>query len=147
MGIIVAVSSSSQKGTRKRNIGEGLLLENHGLKGDAHAGPWHRQVSLLASESIEKMRRQGLEVGPGDFAENLTTQGIILTTLPIDSKLKIGTQCVAQVTQIGKKCHSRCAIYYQAGHCVMPEEGIFVKILRGGVVRVGDSIELLSDNY
>lgn len=141
MGRIVAVCSSPRKGMRKTNIGEGILVENCGLKGDAHSGPWHRQVSLLALESINKMTEKGLDVGPGDFAENLTTEGIDLLALKIGSRLKIGRDCLVEVTQIGKECHNRCAIYYQAGDCVMPREGIFVKVIRGGVVKIEDVVE------
>lgn len=144
MGRIVAVCTSPQKGMRKKNVGEGLLVPEHGLAGDAHTGTWHRQVSLLALESIEKMRRQGLDVHPGDFAENLTTQGIDLLGLPVGTRLKIGSQAVGEVTQIGKECHHRCAIYYQAGDCVMPREGIFIRVLEGGPVKVGDTIEVLA---
>ncbi|WP_018084657.1 MOSC domain-containing protein [Desulfurispora thermophila] len=143
MGKIVAVCTSPQKGMRKKNVGKGLLVPEHGLEGDAHTGNWHRQVSLLALESIEKMRQQGLDVHPGDFAENLTTQGIDLVSLPVGTKLKIGSQAVGEVTQIGKECHHRCAIYYQAGDCVMPREGIFIRVLAGGPVKVGDTIEVL----
>lgn len=106
------------------------------------AGPWHRQVSLLAVESIEKMKALGLDVGPGDFAENITTSGINLVDLPLGTRLKIGPEAVGEVTQIGKECHSRCAIYYQAGDCVMPREGIFIRILKGGTIRAGDTIEV-----
>lgn len=144
MGIIKAVCTSPKKGMRKKDIGEGLLVEEHGLQDDAHAGPWHRQVSLLAIESIEKMRAMGLKVGPGDFAENLTTEGIDLVHLPLGTHLKIGREAVGEVTQIGKECHTRCAIYYQAGDCVMPKEGIFIRILAGGTVKVGDNIEIIS---
>lgn len=144
MGRIVAVCTSAQKGERKKNIDHGILVANHGLQGDAHAGPWHRQVSLLALESIAKMQAKGLQVGPGDFAENLTTEGIDLVSLPVGTRLKIGSQVVAEVTQIGKKCHSRCAIYEQAGDCVMPREGIFVAVLEGGPVQVGDSLEVVT---
>jgi MOSC domain-containing protein YiiM len=128
---------------RKKNIGEGLLIKEYGLKDDAHSGPWHRQVSLLANESVNKMRAKGLDVGPGDFAENLTTEGIDLVNLPIGTKIKIGTESVGEVTQIGKECHAHCAIYYQAGDCVMPREGIFVRILEGGPVKVGDAIDVM----
>ncbi|MGQ9556436.1 MAG: MOSC domain-containing protein [Desulfurispora sp.] len=144
MGKIVAVCTSPQKGMRKKNVGEGLLVPEHGLEGDAHTGTWHRQVSLLALESIEKMRQQGLDVHPGDFAENLTTRGIDLVSLPVGTRLKIGSQAVGEVTQIGKECHHRCAIYYQAGDCVMPREGIFIRVLEGGPVKVGDDIEVLA---
>lgn len=144
MGRIIAVCTSANKGERKKNIDRGMLIANHGLEGDAHAGPWHRQVSLLAMESITKMQAKGLQVGPGDFAENLTTEGIDLVSLPVGTKLKIGEQVRAEVTQIGKQCHSRCAIYRQAGDCVMPREGIFVAILEGGPVKVGDTIEVVA---
>jgi MOSC domain-containing protein YiiM len=143
MGIIKAVCTSPEKGMRKKNIGEGLLIKEYGLKDDAHSGPWHRQVSLLANESVNKMRAKGLDVGPGDFAENLTTEGIDLVNLPIGTKIKIGTESVGEVTQIGKECHAHCAIYYQAGDCVMPREGIFVRILEGGPVKVGDAIDVM----
>lgn len=142
-GKIVAVCTSEKKGERKKNIGEGLLVPNHGLEGDGHAGDWHRQVSLLALESIEKMRQKGLDVNPGDFAENLTTEGISLVDLPVGTKVRIGGQAEGEVTQIGKVCHDRCAIYYQAGDCVMPKEGIFIKVLAGGKVKVGDTIEVI----
>ncbi len=141
-GKIIAVCTSEKKGMRKKNIGEGILRPDHGLEGDAHAGDWHRQVSLLALESIEKMRAKGLDVNPGDFAENLTTEGMVLVDLPVGTKLRIGSEALGEVTQIGKVCHDRCAIYYQAGDCVMPKEGIFIKVLTGGPVRVGDAVEL-----
>lgn len=142
MGIIRAVCTSPKKGMRKKDTGEGILVVEHGLEGDAHAGPWHRQVSLLALESIAKMRALGLKVGPGDFAENLTTEGIDLVSLPLGTHLRIGG-AVGEVTQIGKECHSHCAIYEQAGDCVMPREGIFVRIIQGGPVKVSDEIEVV----
>lgn len=141
MGKIVAVCTSPKKGMRKKNVGEGMLVKEHGIQGDAHVGDWHRQVSLLALESIEKMQKMGLDVKPGDFAENLTTEGIDLVSLPIGTKLKIGDS-MGEVTQIGKECHTRCAIYYQAGDCVMPKEGIFIRVLEGGQVKVGDTVEI-----
>ncbi|TEB13430.1 MOSC domain-containing protein [Pelotomaculum propionicicum] len=143
MGIIKAVCTSPEKGMRKKDKGEGILVKEHGLQDDAHSGPWHRQVSLLALESIEKMRAMGLDVGPGDFAENLTTEGINLVELPIGTRLKIGSEAVGEVTQIGKECHNRCAIFYQAGDCVMPREGIFIRVLEGGQVKTGDTIEVI----
>ncbi|WP_227764750.1 MOSC domain-containing protein [Zhaonella formicivorans] len=143
MGKIIAVCTSEKKGMRKKNVGSAELKVNHGIVGDAHAGDWHRQVSLLAMESIEKMRQKGLNVGPGDFAENLTTEGIDLVSLPVGTILQIGPEAIAEVTQIGKECHTRCAIYYQAGDCVMPKEGIFVAIVKGGTVSVGDTIEVI----
>jgi len=143
MGKIVAVCTSERKGMRKKNVGEGILKVNFGLEGDAHGGDWHRMVSLLAMESIKTMQDKGLKVGPGDFAENLTTEGLELFTLPIGTKLKIGETSIGEVTQIGKECHTKCAIFYQAGDCVMPKEGIFIRLLEGGTVRVGDNIEVI----
>ena len=113
----------------------------HGIEGDAHAGDWHRQVSLLAQESIDKMTAAGLDVGPGDFAENITTSGLDVDTLPLYTTLELG-EALVEVTQIGKECHSRCAIYHQAGDCVMPREGIFVRVLRGGRVAPGDPVRV-----
>jgi MOSC domain-containing protein YiiM len=137
---IVAVSVSKEKGVRKENVPESMLIEGYGFKDDAHAGDWHRQVSLLAMESIGKIRAKGLDVGPGDFAENITTLGMDLVHLPIGTRLKVGQDALMEVTQIGKECHTRCAIYYQAGDCVMPREGIFARVLRGGIVKKGDTI-------
>ena len=143
MAEIVAVCSSLNKGERKKNISTGLLLKNEGLEGDAHAGFKHRQVSLLAEESIEKMIAKGLEVGPGDFAENLTTRGIDLPSLPLKTRLKIGEEAILRVSQIGKECHDRCAIYHQAGDCVMPREGIFAEVIKSGRVSTGDSLKVI----
>lgn len=137
---IVAVCVSAGKGERKVNVGSCLLRENHGLAGDGHAGEWHRQVSLLAEESIAKMQAAGLDVGAGDFAENLTTRGIDLPSLPIGTRLRVGDEALLEITQIGKECHQRCAIYYQAGDCVMPREGIFAVVLHGGLVKCGDPV-------
>ncbi len=142
-GRVVAVSVSNRKGVKKTNVDTVRLVENHGLENDAHAGKWHRQVSLLDMESIKKIRDKGLDVGPGDFAENITTKGIRLWELPNGKRLKLGGDAVAEVTQIGKECHSRCAIYHQVGDCVMPREGIFVRILRGGIIEPGNTIESL----
>ncbi|MEG6616854.1 MOSC domain-containing protein [Peptococcaceae bacterium 1198_IL3148] len=146
MGKIVAVCTSPEKGMRKKNVGSGNLVIDFGLEGDAHGGKWHRQVSLLAIESIEKMQKMGLDVGPGDFAENLTTEGIDLVSLPIGTKVKIGDQAIGEVTQIGKECHHGCAIRQQAGDCVMPREGIFIKVLQEGKVKVGDKIEQIAED-
>ncbi|HMM21887.1 MAG TPA: MOSC domain-containing protein [Selenomonadales bacterium] len=140
-GRIAAVCTSERKGERKTNIGKANLLPGLGLEGDAHAGSGHRQVSLLALESIEKMRQKGLDVGPGDFAENLTTTGLELPALPVGTRLRIG-DAVLEVSQIGKECHAPCAIYRQAGDCVMPQEGIFAAVLHGGKVSAGDAIEV-----
>ncbi len=142
-GKIVAVCTSEHKGERKKNVGKAKLLVGLGLEGDAHAGFKHRQVSLLALESIDKMRAKGLNVNPGDFAENLTTQGIVLPTLPIGTRVKVG-EVLLEISQIGKECHSHCAIYYQAGDCVMPREGIFAIVLTAGEIKVGDTIEVIN---
>ena len=144
-GRVVAVCLSKDKGERKENVGKGRLVAGHGLEGDAHAGNWHRQVSLLALESIEKMRARGLKVGPGDFAENITTQGINFAYLSVGTLLRIGT-ALAQVTQIGKECHAACAIRRQAGDCIMPREGIFVRIIENGTVEVGNVVEVVGMN-
>ena len=142
MAKVLAVCISEKKGERKKPVEAVTLREAHGIVGDAHAGDWHRQVSLLAQESIDKMRSLGLDVTAGDFAENITTSGIDLVALPIGSRLKIG-ETLLEVTQIGKECHTRCAIFYQAGDCVMPKEGIFTRVLHGGTVQPGDAIEIL----
>ena len=141
-GTVLAVNISEKKGTRKTNVNACHVLKDFGLKDDAHAGPWHRQVSLLANESIQKMRAMGLNVSYGDFAENITTEGVDLVHLPIGTMMRIGKKVVLRVTQIGKECHERCAIYYQAGDCVMPREGIFAEVLNEGSVRVGDEISI-----
>jgi MOSC domain-containing protein YiiM len=141
-GRVVAVCISENKGERKKPVAEVTVRENHGIVGDAHAGDWHRQVSLLALESIRKMQEKGLDVTTGDFAENITTEGIDLPSLPIGTRIVIG-ETLNEVTQIGKECHTRCAIYHQAGDCVMPREGIFVKVLRGGSIKVNDKIEIV----
>ncbi|MDD2580617.1 MAG: MOSC domain-containing protein [Desulfuromonadaceae bacterium] len=140
MASVKAVCVSENKGERKTPVAAVELRENHGIVGDAHAGDWHRQVSLLAQESIDKMRASGLDVNAGDFAENITTTGIELVSLPIGTRLQIGG-ALLEVTQIGKECHNRCAIYYQAGDCVMPKEGIFAKVITGGTVRPEDTVQ------
>src|SRR4030043_1788548 len=139
-GKVLAVNISEDKGTKKTNVQSCSLLKDFGLKGDAHGGPWHRQVSLLANESIEKMRAKGLDVGYGDFAENITTEGVALVSLPIGAEIRIGSSVLLRVTQIGKECHDRCAIYYQAGDCVMPREGIFAEVVTEGEVKEGNEI-------
>jgi len=141
-GIIRAVCTSKKTGMRKKNVGEGVFIKNYGIEGDAHGNEaTHRQVSLLALESIRKMRDMGLDVGPGDFAENLTTEGIDLLSLPLGTKIQIGAEVILEISQHGKECHTPCAIYRQAGTCVMPTEGIFGKVIHGGRVRVGDGIQ------
>jgi len=142
-GTVLAVCTSERKGVRKRNINQAELRPDWGIVGDAHAANWHRQVSLLAWESIEKMRDLGLNVNAGSFAENITTRGLSLVDLPVGTRLRLG-EALVEVTQIGKVCHERCAIYTQAGDCVMPREGIFVKVHHGGQVRVGDAVAVLN---
>jgi len=143
-GEIIAVSISKKKGEKKTNISQGKLKVNFGLENDAHAGVLYRQISLLAIESIKIMEQKGADVSPGDFAENITTQGIVLKDLPVGTKLKIGTDAIVEVTQIGKECHQKCSIYYSVGDCVMPKEGIFAKVLSSGDIQAGDSVEALS---
>ncbi len=138
---IRAVCVSAKTGMRKKNVGSGILKENWGIQGDAHANSkTHRQVSLLAMESIRKMQDMGLDVAEGDFAENITTEGIDLLSLPLNSQIQLGDTVLLEITQHGKECHTPCAIYRQAGTCVMPHEGIFARVLRGGMIEVGDRI-------
>ncbi len=141
-GTIFSVNISRKKSVRKKRVAEARLIEDFGLEGDAHAGPGIKQVSLLALESIEKMRRLGVEVGPGDFAENLTTSGLKLTALPVGTILEVGEEIILEVTQLGKTCHTKCAIFRQVGHCVMPEEGIFARVIKGGKIKPGDRINV-----
>jgi len=142
VGRVISVNTSDKKGVVKTPVAEVVLRAGHGIEGDAHAGDWHRQVSLLGIESFEKMRAMGLELEPGKFAENMTTEGIVLYELPVGTRLQIG-ETLHEVTQIGKQCHSGCEIKSLVGDCVMPREGIFTKVLQGGKVRPGDSIEIL----
>ncbi len=144
-GRIKAISVSAQKGIPKTNVPRAELKSDFGIVGDAHAGPWHRQISLLATESIAKMVAQGAQVGPGDFAENVTTEGIDLSQLRLGSKLRLGKAVELEITQFGKKCHSHCAIFEQVGDCVMPREGVFAKVLEPGQITVGDVIEMCDD--
>jgi MOSC domain-containing protein YiiM len=143
MGEVVAVCISKDKGEKKRPVQSVLLREEWGIEGDAHAGNWPRQVSLLASESVKKMEDKGLSLGAGDFAENITTSGIDLLKLSIGAKLTLGDQVELEITQIGKECHDKCAIFEQVGFCVMPEEGVFARVLKGGSVRQGDQIRMV----
>ena len=143
-GVVVSVNLSVRKTVRKTRGERGTLIFDRGFEGDAHAGDWHRQVSLLGQESIAQMVAKGLKVGPGDFAENITTAGIDLLALPVGSKIEIGDAAVLEISQIGKVCHTKCAIYYQAGDCVMPRDGLFAVVLTAGDVRIGDHIRVLS---
>ncbi len=143
MARIIAVCRSLSQGVRKQEISGGRLLPDLGLEGDAHASPGNRQVSLLALESIEKMRARGFDIGPGDFAENLTTSGMELASLPVGTRLALGKEAVGEVSQIGKRCHSGCEILKQTGDCIMPREGIFIRVIQGGWIQSGDSLEVL----
>lgn len=140
-GTIVAVCTSTKKGIPKTDVGAGILKKGFGLQGDVHGGDWHRQVSLLSVEQIETMKAKGLDVKPGSFAENITTQGFDLRSLRIGDRLRLGKTAVVEVTQIGKECHTRCAIYHKIGECIMPEEGIFAQVIEEGEVRAGDLVD------
>jgi len=141
---VKAVCISKEKGVKKQIVNIATLKENFGIVGDVHAGSL-RQVSLLAEESIEKMRDKGLGINFGDFAENIVTSGIDLKNLGLATKIKIGENAILEITQIGKVCVSRCAIYYKTGDCIMPKEGIFAKVLKGGIIKVGDRLEVIKD--
>ncbi len=144
--VVRAVCISEEEGTGRKSIVAGTVIENLGLADDAHGDSGtHRQVSLLAMESIQKMREMGLDVSEGDFAENITTEGIDLLSLPLGQKVRIGEAAVLEISQHGKECHTPCAIYHQAGTCVMPTEGIFGKVLSGGPVKSGDKIERIME--
>ena len=142
MAEIISVNTSAAKGTRKAPVASAELRSGHGVAGDGHAGGWHRQLSLLAAESIEKIRAKGLDVGPGDFAENITTGGIDLVSLPVGTLLRLGGALV-RISQIGKKCHDRCEIFRQAGDCVMPREGVFAEVLEGATISAGDAVTVV----
>ena len=139
---ITAISVSDRKGIRKKNVESSKLIENFGLENDAHGGKWHRQVSFLAQESINSMRDKGLDVVAGNFAENITTEGIDLPKLPVGTHISLGKTEVI-ISQLGKVCHHKCAIFYQAGDCVMPREGIFAIVKKGGEIQVNDPITIL----
>lgn len=138
---IESISLSKKKGTPKQAVSEAMVLVDHGLEGDAHAGDF-RQVSFLAAESIEAARDRGLDVGFGDFAENIATRGVDWRSVPLGARLRLGTDVLVEVIQIGKECHKPCAIYYQAGDCIMPREGIFARVLEGGIIHCGDAVEI-----
>lgn len=144
MATVTSVNLSAKKTVRKTPGTSGTLIAGRGFEGDAHAGDWHRQVSLLAKESIAKMQAKGLDVDAGDFAENITTTGIDLVSLPVGTRVRVG-DTLLEVSQIGKECHTKCAIYYQAGDCVMPKEGIFATVLEGGRVSAGDEIVIVGE--
>ncbi len=141
MGRIVAICTSVKKGTKKEEVKEIELVEDFGLKGDAHGGKWHRQVSLLAKEEIDSFNKKGGKVVYGDFGENLVTEGIDLASLSVGDKVIIGDALI-EITQLGKKCHDKCEIFYSVGECIMPTKGIFGKVLKGGAISLGEKIEL-----
>ena len=143
MASVVAVCISERKGTQKHEVSEIQLKIDHGIVGDAHAGNWHRQVSLLAQESVEKMKAVFPDIPVGAFAENILTEGLTLFTLPVGTRLRVG-EVLLEVTQIGKECHAHCAIRQQVGDCVMPREGIFTIVLEEGTIRAGDTITVLT---
>jgi MOSC domain-containing protein YiiM len=138
---VVSLAISKKKGTRKKATDQVRVIQDHGIEGDAHAGDWHRQVSLLSAESIDASRKTGLDVDFGDYAENIATTGVDWKTLPLGTQVKIGA-VILEITQIGKECHSKCAIFYQAGDCIMPKEGVFARVRKGGSIRCGDEIRL-----
>ena len=140
---IVSICTSKEKGTRKTSVDKSYLLKNHGLKGDAHAGKWHRQVSFLSSENIYKEQEKGLDVTFGDFAENIATSGVDWKKVPIGTKILLGKAAVVEITQIGKKCHNKCEIYHQAGNCIMPKEGVFGRVIEEGTILCGDDIQIM----
>ena len=139
---IVSIAISKKKGTPKTPVDKAFISKDHGLEGDAHAGKWHRQVSFLSSESIEGAKEQGLDVAFGDFAENIASEGIDWKTLPVGTRVRLGDQVLIEITQIGKECHNKCAIYYKAGDCIMPREGVFARVLEEGQIRRGDEIKI-----
>lgn len=144
MGKVIAVCTSPAKGTQKTDIGKGVFLEDYGIEGDAHAGKWHRQVSLLSYEKIEDFRARGAVVEDGAFGENLVVKGIDFKTLPIGTKFQCN-EVILELTQIGKECHHGCEIFQKMGECIMPREGVFTKVIHGGTIEVGDDLVILEE--
>lgn len=142
MGKVRAVCTSKNKGTKKINRGEGVFIEDYGIEGDAHAGKWHRQVSLLSYEQIEAFKQRGAEVENGDFGENLVVEGIDFKVLPIGTRFKCN-EVILELTQIGKECHQGCEIFKLMGDCIMPREGVFTKVIHGGIINVGSNLEII----
>ena len=145
MGKVLAVCISERKGTEKINVGSARFIEDWGVENDSHAGKWHRQVSLLSHEKIEAVRARGAEVADGAFGENLVVEGFDFRTLPVGTRFKCN-DVVLELTQIGKECHSGCAIYQKMGECIMPREGVFTRVLHGGEISVGDTMEILKED-
>ena len=144
MGKVIAVCASPAKGTQKTNVKEAEFIEDYGIAGDAHAGKWHRQVSLLSYDKIEEFRARGAEVEDGAFGENLVVEGIDFRSLPVGTRLCCG-EVILEMTQIGKECHHGCQIYQKMGDCIMPREGVFAKVIRGGKIRIGDEMKVAED--
>lgn len=142
MGKLIGICVSEKRGTQKQEIGQARLISDWGIEGDAHAGDWHRQVSLLSYEKIEEFRRRGADVTNGAFGENLIVEGYNLRTLPIGTRFEIG-DAVLEMTQIGKECHSHCEIYHKMGDCIMPREGVFAVVLSGGEIHAGDEVRMI----
>lgn len=139
MGKVIAVCTSPEKGTQKTNVGEAVFIEDFGIEGDAHAGKWHRQVSLLSYDKIEKFRQKGAQVGDGAFGENLVVEGIDFKTLPVGTRFQCN-DVVLEMTQIGKECHNGCEIFQKMGDCIMPREGVFARVMKGGTIKTGDML-------
>ncbi len=144
MGKVIAVCTSPAKGTQKQNVGEGVFIEDFGIQGDAHAGKWHRQVSLLSYDKIEEFRARGAETADGAFGENLVVEGIDFRLLPVGTRLHCA-DVILEMTQIGKECHHGCQIFQKMGDCIMPREGVFARVIRGGTIRVGDEMKVIED--
>lgn len=142
MGKIMAVCISEKRGTQKKNIEKVRLIENFGLEGDAHGGNWHRQVSLLSYEKVRTFEEKGISVEDGAFGENLLVEGFDFKTLPIGTRFRCG-EVLLEMTQIGKECHSHCEIYQAVGDCIMPREGVFARVLHGGMIQIGDVMEIV----
>ncbi len=145
MGKIIAICISEARGTQKHEVESAYLKEEWGIEGDAHAGKWHRQVSLLSVEKVDDFRAKGADVINGAFGENLVVEGFDLKTLPVGTRFKVGNDVLLEMTQIGKQCHSHCEIYKVMGDCIMPREGVFTRVLHGGEVRKGDSIDIVTE--
>ena len=142
MGKIMAVCISEKRGTQKKNIDKVRLIENFGLEGDAHGGNWHRQVSLLSYEKVRAFEEKGISVEDGAFGENLLVEGFDFKTLPVGTRFRCG-EALLEMTQIGKECHSHCEIYQAVGDCIMPREGVFARVLHGGVIQIGDELKIV----
>ncbi len=145
MGKIVAICLSTKKGVQKKGVKQCELVEGHGLEGDAHAGPWHRQISLLSKEGRKAMEDKGAKLDAGDFGENLLTEGVDFSNINVGNELRLGSDVLVRVTQIGKVCHDKCNIYYQVGDCIMPREGIFAEVVKGGEIKIDDYIGFVND--